>query len=662
LRSSYFIELLLCFFCILFYQADAQILRDGVEGGLEAHIVEDESVNTGVSLIDASEKQLEKINSSFFASVVRQGFFAGKEQLGLSILAGEDEQVSLVPFGLLLALIPWWQTLCVCLCCIMIGGGLIYLQMRLLRIRATLKKESELYEAKIDFFANISHDARTHLSLIEGRLDKAFRLLDDDQVAKQHLGHARNNSQQLIRLLNELLDYPKTGNGGIQLSVYEYDLIHTIETILSSFEDVGTEKKITTRFIHPESPVNVWFDLRQIQKVFNSLLANAYKFTPENGWVTVEIAQTQDRIVASVTNSGLGISTKDVGRLFDKFFEGQDGDSRKGHGIGLALSKTIVDLHNAKLSVTSQQHSESQEGQTRFSVGFLAGSNHYSKDQFAKSETVFTHYPSSDSGVIFGPGSFAPSEKMFTVLLIQDNDELRAVESELLSEKYHVLEAVNGSDGVKMAFENIPDLILCDVILPEQNGMQICTQLKADMRTSHIPIVLLTAQSALPQVIQGLQAGADDYLVQPVDVNILLLKIQNLIKSRTAIRDYAGRTLSSGGDDWLIADVNDEFIDKLRSLVIENISQPNFGVNEIAFQVGMSVSVLYRKVRSLTGMTVNDFMKTIKMQKALQLLESGTYQVNEVALMVGYESVRYFSNEFKKVYGKNPSKFRSQSA
>ncbi|SEJ86012.1 Histidine kinase-, DNA gyrase B-, and HSP90-like ATPase [Dyadobacter sp. SG02] len=613
-----------------------------------------------VSFADLWEKQLGgKSSLNAVDSAAFPEFLASEEQFEISIHAGEHFEINRFLFGLLLALPPWWQTWFVYLCCIMIVGGLVYLQIRLLQIRAALKKESALHEAKIDFFANVSHDARAHLSLIEGRLEKAFRLLDDDQAAKHHLGHARNNSHQLIQLLNELLDYHKMENGSIQLSVYKYDLTKTIETILSSFELVGTEKRITTRFIHPDSPVNVWFDLRQMQKVFNNLLANAYKFTPEHGWVTVEITQTQDRVIASVTNSGLGISTKDIGRLFDKFFQGNNDDSPEGHGIGLALSKTIVDLHSAKISVTSQQRSEGQDGQTRFSVGFLSGSSHYSSDQFAKSEAVFTDYAGVDVGAIYG---LAPLEKSFTVLLIEDNDELRAVESELLSVNYHVMEAVNGSDGLKMAFENIPDLILCDVILPEQNGIQICSQLKADVRTSHIPIILLTGQSALPQVIQGLQAGADDYLVHPVDVSILLLKIQNLIKTRTAIRDYTGRTLSSAADEWLIAGANDEFIDKLRSLVIENISQPNFGVNEMAFQVGMGVSVLYRKVRSLTGLTVNDFMKAIKMQKALQLLESGTYQVSEVALMVGYESVRYFSNEFKKLYGKNPSKFRSQSA
>jgi len=285
---------------------------------------------------------------------------------------------------------------------------------------------------------------------------------------------------------------------------------------------------------------------------------------------------------------------------------------------------------------------------------------HYPSDHLEKSAAFFTDHTGFRARTINDQRTSVPTEKKFTVLLIEDNQELRAFGSELLSGTYHVLEASRGIDGLKIAFENTPDLILCEVALPEQNGVQICEQLKVDMRTSHIPIILLTAESALPDVIQALQAGADDYLVQPVDVNILLLKIQNLIQSRIAVRRFNGKSISSGADELASTGANDEFIEKLRGLVIENISQPDFGVNEMAFQIGMSVSVLYRKVRLLTGMTVNDFMKKIKMQKALELLESGMYQVSEVALMVGYESVRYFSNEFKKFYGKNPSKFRNQ--
>lgn len=600
-------------------------------------------------------------NDRCFASFYPD-FFAGERRTGICDYPGGSYRVNWFVFGLRPMLRPSWLTLCVYLFSVLIGAGLIYMQIRLRRARASLEKESELYQAKIDFVANMSHDARTHISLIDGLLEEALRLLNDDQEAKHHLGHAKNNSQQLIQLLNELLDYHKTGNGDIKLSVYEYDLVKTIETVLTSFEHIGLEKKIRTRFIHPDPPVNVWFDFRQIQNVFNNLLTNAYKFTPENGWVTIEIVHAQDLIVVNVTNSGLGISTNDIRRLFEKFFLGQHLDPRERHDTDLSRSKTIIDLHHARLTVSSQRRGAGQDGQTCFSVGFLGGSSHYSSGQFAKSKIYFTNDSSVDSGAIYRQGASGQAEKKFTVLLIEHNDEIRALEFGLLSESYHILEAVSGTDGLKMAFESIPDLILCDVVLPEQNGIEICSQLKADIRTSHIPIVLLAWQSALFQVIQGLQAGADDYLVQPVDASILLLKIQNLIKTRTAIRDYAGKTLSSRPDEWLNAGTNDEFINKLRSLVIENISQPNFGVNEMAFQVGMSVSVLYRKVRSLTGMTVNDFMKTIKMQKALYLLESGSYQVNEVALMVGYESVRYFSNEFKKVYGKNPSKFRSISS
>ncbi|GGM99169.1 hypothetical protein GCM10010967_36400 [Dyadobacter beijingensis] len=389
-------------------------------------------------------------------------------------------------------------------------------------MKAALKETSERYETKVDHFAKISRDARTHLSLIDARIEKAFRLVTDDQMARHHLGQARSNSQQLIQLLNGFLAYETMENGGLN----------------------------------------------------------------------------------------------------------NDGE---------------------------------WDGQTLFPPGATTGSSRFSRNELAMDEAVFKDSPGFHDDEINEPEPSARAEKRYSVLLIEDNEELRAFESELLSRKYQVMEASNCPDGLKLALINLPDLILCDVELPQQGGIQICSQLKADTRTAHIPIILLTGQNALGQVIQALRAGADDYLVQPVDINILLLKIQNLINARTVTKGLNGNGQSAGSNEWITSGANEEFIEKLRSLLIQNISQPNFGVNELAFQVGMSVSVLYRKVRSLTGMTVNDFMKTVKMERALQLLESGGYQVNEVALMVGYESVRYFSNEFKRIHGKNPSKVRNQS-
>ncbi|WP_109677304.1 hybrid sensor histidine kinase/response regulator transcription factor [Dyadobacter jejuensis] len=545
---------------------------------------------------------------------------------------------------------PWWKSWYAYFVYFILSATIVYLLIRFFWLRTTLQKENQLYQAKLDFFTNISHEVRTHLSLIVGPLEKAYGLLQEDTTVKNHMHHARNNSHKLMQLVNELLDFSKIQNKELSLQVAEYDLVKVIKNILSSFEHLAEERQIATQFIYAHPEIKVWFDMAQIQKVFYNLLSNAYKFTPEGGQVVVKVSELSGELLIEVINTGRGIAPKDLERVFDNFFQGhQRQDAQTGYGIGLALSKGIVDKHQGSLSVESRYEELDENGETSFALRLKKGNSHYTKEQLDNNQVR------SIAVETVGPENGA--QKKYTVLLVEDNEELRDFESAVFGEVFNILEAANGNEALELAYEHIPDLVLCDVMMPEQNGMQVCSQLKADMRTSHIPIILLTARSESSQEMQGLMAGADDYLVKPFDLNVLSLKINNLIKGREELRRYYTKALSLEKEDNLQEDSNGIFIGKLRDLVLENLTEPNFGVNEMAVQIGMSVSVLYRKLRVLTGMTVNEFMKTIKMKKALQLLESENIRVNEVALMIGYEDVRYFSREFKKVYGKNPSEF-----
>jgi len=243
------------------------------------------------------------------------------------------------------------------------------------------------------------------------------------------------------------------------------------------------------------------------------------------------------------------------------------------------------------------------------------------------------------------------------VLLIEDNEELRAFTREVLENSYKILEAADGLAGITMAREHVPDLIVSDIMMPEMNGLDLCTQLKSDIRTSHIPVVLLTARGATHHMVQGLKAGADAYVIKPFDIRVLELKIQNLIRIRQVLQHRGNPFVSVQPDGLVLTELDSQFLCKLTALAEQNISDVDFGVSQMAGEVGISVSVLYRKVRALTGMTVNDFVKSIRMQRAEQLLSTKAYNVNEVALMVGFESRKYFSREFQKVYGKLPSKY-----
>ncbi|UBM60752.1 response regulator [Marinilongibacter aquaticus] len=551
---------------------------------------------------------------------------------------------------------PWWKTGYAYLAYILSTIAFLSLLIRYFWLRDKLRRENELYQVKLDFFTNLSHEVRTHLSLIIGPLEKTFADLSGDTVAQTHLTYARNSSAKLMQLVNELLDFRKIQNKSVVLKVYEYDLVKVLKNILSSFEHLAEDRNITLEFIYSVKVVNLWFDLGQLQKVFYNLLSNAFKFTPNGGAISVELLEVSNEVLVKVMDSGRGIKPQHLSKLFESFFQDHDHqESYGGHGIGLALSKAIVELHHGNIGVTSIEQQGGQQGETCFTIKLLKGKSHFGQEQFGKEETALantlTFQLANESESTLPPST----EKKNTLLIVEDNDELRAFEEEIFGGMYHVLSASNGQEGLNLAFEYIPDVVLCDIMMPEVNGLDLCGTLKTDTRTSHIPVVLLTARSEVSQVIEGLNASADDYLVKPFDPNVLSLKIANLIKVREELRAYYNKSLALGAGNETLANADGEFIAKLRDLVIENISVQSFGVNEIALHVGMSVSVLYRKLRALTGMTVNDFVKSARMQRAMQLLETGNYQVNEVALSVGYEDVRYFSRQFKKVFGRNPS-------
>lgn len=557
---------------------------------------------------------------------------------------------------------PWWKTWYAYLLYLVVSGIVVYGITRFFWLRSSFRKENELYQAKLDFFTNISHEIRTHLSLISGPLEKAFKSPAADTVTRNHLSYAKNSSERLMRLVNELLDFRKMQNGSIRLHVSEHNVVRVLENVLAAFEHLALEKGITTRMECPDKPVMLWFDSAQMQKVFYNLLSNAYKFTPEGGTVSVVVTEISNEVILKVIDNGGGIAPEHLGHLFTNFFQTYEGyTDNTGYGIGLALSKGIVGQHHGDLSVTSQLRNDSRAGGTCFTLRLLKGNRQYEAQQLTAASGPVYLDSGSAGDVLIPPGNNTDSTLKNTLLLIEDNDELRAFTREVFRESFQVLDAANGQDGLDLARKSIPDLILCDVMMPGLNGLEVCSRLKSDVLTSHIPIILLTARSTVPQVIEGLKTGADDYVVKPFDLSVLELKINNLIQVRESLKQQYSRSVLLEPDAIVLDDLEGEFIAKLKELVIQNLSDPAFGVNEMAFQVGISVSVLYRKLRALTGMTINDFMKTLRMKRALQLLESGVYHVNEVATIVGFEDSKYFSREFRRVYGKTPNEIRRQS-
>ncbi|SEJ85248.1 Two component regulator propeller [Dyadobacter sp. SG02] len=556
---------------------------------------------------------------------------------------------------------PWWKTWYAYLAYFLLTAVTMYAITRFFWLRSSFRRESALNQVKLDFFTNISHEIRTHLSLISGPLQKAFQHAHDGKSVEHYLGYAKNNSDRLMLLVNELLDFRKIQSGGIRLQVQEYDVVKVMKGVIAAFEHIAKEKAIQTMLVCPDTPVLLWLDMGQMQKVFYNLLSNAYKFTPEGGKVEVHIVEISNEVDIIVRDNGKGISEAHLQKLFTYYYQA---DSEKpGYGIGLALSKSIVEEHRGYLAAESRLATESIPGSTTLTMRMLRGNQHFSPNQIApKSSDYIGNTPEGTAVTPPVKQNGTSSKKTNTILIVEDNDQLRVFIRELFQDEFNIMEAENGLRGLELANEYMPDVVLSDIMMPDMNGLQLSSHLKKNMMTSHIPVVLLTAKAQNQQIIEGLAAGADDYLVKPFDPKILELKIHNLIRLRSDLRDrYRQAVLTDQHDSKSIAnDKNEEFIGKLTTLVRENISDRDFGVNELASEIGMSVSSLYRKLKSLTGMTINDFMKTVRFNEAKKLLESGVHSVSEVGTMIGFDDSRHFSIEFKRIFGKTPIETKRQ--
>lgn len=552
---------------------------------------------------------------------------------------------------------PWWKTSIAYFLYALLFALSLYFIIRYFWVRSSLEKEARLYQTKLDFFTNVSHEIRTHLSLISAPIEKAFDLSEKDQGIKTYLTFAKSNSQRLMTLVNELLDFRKMESGNVLLHVSEHNLVHSLKTTLSAFELVAEQKHVTISFRSPEDVVMCWFDALQMQKVFFNLIGNAIKFTPEGGHVSISVRETDTIVFIDFVDTGRGIASEHLENLFRNFFQAYDAQQHNtGYGIGLALAREIVLQHGGDLSVTSNTDPRSPHHGSCFTLQLPRGKAHLDPSFVNESPVLVNEAePVIPSDTTIEDTTATEGPNKYTILLIEDNAELRFFCREALRDKYNILEAGTGEEGLETAREFIPDLVVSDVMMPGMDGLEVCRRLKSDLTTSHIPVLLLTAKTSVPSVIKGLETGADDYITKPFQLEVLSLKIGNHIQIRENLRSrYA---LHASGEVTAQAEYEREdlFLTELKTLIKNNLADQDFGVDKLAFGVGMSVSALYRKLRALTGITVNDFIKTVRLGKALEFLKSGRYQVSEVATLVGFDDPKYFSREFKKVHGRLPS-------
>ncbi|MCA8829529.1 substrate-binding domain-containing protein [Hymenobacter pini] len=512
-------------------------------------------------------------------------------------------------------------------------------------------------EAKLRFFTNFSHELRTPLTLILGPVEEMLTSGPNLPAAQRHdLGLVRRNAQRLLQLVNQLMDFRKIDVGKMPVRATEGNLVAFVREIMDVFERPARQRGIRLRFLPAEPALPLWFDTNVLDKVFFNLLSNALKFTPEGGQITVSLQRvpTENAVRVSVEDTGRGISEQDRAHIFEWFYQGQQ-SAAKGSGMGLALALGLTRLHQGTLSFSSQpgrgstfvvtlplelpQELKSTEAVAPANLGFSV-----------EEELAPASRPEPEAAV-------SGSEAL--VLVIEDNPEVNAFLVQKLRPHFQVTTAFDGARGLELAADSIPDLILCDVMLPELSGLEVVARLKNDWRTSHIPVVLLTARGASEQQVEGVQAGADLYLTKPFNPTFLLESIRTLLSNRDKQREHFRRELSVSTATVAPQRVDQKFLADLTAIVEANLSRSELSVEDVARSLGISRVQLYRKVKAVLGTGVTDFIQGIRLTKARQLLLSDELTIAEVAYQLGFSSPSYFSTSFKARYQVSPSEFRA---
>jgi signal transduction histidine kinase/ligand-binding sensor domain-containing protein/CheY-like chemotaxis protein len=533
---------------------------------------------------------------------------------------------------------PWWLSFwayCVYALLLMM---IVYIGITYFRDRLIANQAKE----KINFFVSIAHDIKTPLSLIHLPLTTLKNLGTLDDKAEHELDIALKNTERLKTLFNQLLHFEKAADGSASLRVGKYRVEATILSIAKAFDPVIQSKKIHFETDMSEVTTWLWFDMDKFEKIMYNLLDNAFKYTDEGGSVSVSTRTEGTNYRIQINDSGIGISESQQSNIFRRYFRATNAvnSEKPGSGIGLLLVKELVKLHGGNISFSSK------EGKgTTFTLTFPLGKTHYAYD-------TGVDYPASGvtSDTLAAIALDSKSQHKDTVLIVEDNNELMGYLKNNLEMYYQVTMAKNGVEALNVIGTRAPDIIITDYMMPLMNGIELCRQVKQNPDWMHIPVIILTALSSDQHKIEGFNAGADSYLEKPFDINVLLSRLNNLLAIRTM-----NKRAGTSDDIEPEAGYEHEFLRQFDTLVTEHIADSEFTVEDVCAGLGVSYSVLYRKIKDLSGITPNEFIVKARMEKARELLRTGKYNISEVAYMTGFTLPNYFSKVFKRHFNCAPN-------
>ncbi len=559
---------------------------------------------------------------------------------------------------------PFWKTwwfeliMAMVVICFLVYLGNFYLKRVRLKNELVFEKTKarklhEIEAMKLRFFTNISHEIRTPLTLILGPLNQVIEQGSVDGESKGKLQLVKRNADQLLKLINQLLDFRKLEAGKHTIHYEKADIMLFVRSILESFQAMALDKGVNLTLNTGMESFIGWFDGDKLQKILNNLLSNALKFTDAGGLVEVifnatdnpasDVAGKTSFYSISVRDSGKGIPAKNIGKIFERFEQASNTKDYTGSGIGLSITREFVKLMGGDIEV------ESAEGSGSTFVVRLPVLSDAEVDVETKDPVL------EKAGE-----NIATEGGENIVLIVEDNADVREYTASIFRSEYKILEAVNGREGFEMAVQHIPDIIISDLLMPEMNGDAFCKKIKKEERTSHIPFILLTAVTSRESEKEALKIGADDYITKPFDINILRIKVDNLLSLRNTLRDKYKNDFLMQPSAVTLVSPEEKFLKKAVDIIEKYIDDPDFDIERFASEIGASRMQLYRKLEALTNMTVKEFIRDIRIKRAAQLLEQNKLTVSEIVYQVGFRDLAYFRKCFRDQYGVSPSEYASK--
>ncbi len=514
-------------------------------------------------------------------------------------------------------------------------------------------KSDKINQFKLRFFTNITHEILTPLNIISTAIEKAD---DNKPLKKENLEALRRNANRLNRLISQLLYFRKAETGNMKLEVSAGNFLNFVKQVANSFEPLAAKHNISLSVEGNETDRETYFDADKIDKILYNLISNAIKFTPQNGSITIKTENIEEGtshfIKVEISDTGKGIEPEKLPHIFERFFRAET-DSKTGTGIGLELSKTLIEMHRGSVSV------ESTLGKgTTFC--FMIPVN---KEVYDVTEIIPSHnlvLSESDNNAEEMETEMVKdnvTNDKPTILIVEDNSDFRRILANHFADEYNVSEAKNGIEGLNIAIKLMVDIIITDVMMPEMDGYELCAQIKNNIETSHIPIVMLTAKVSAENRMQGYNTGADSYIEKPVNLEMLSIRVRSLLDQRQKLQSYFKSGITLEPENVKLTSVDEKFVLKAKEIIDRNIDNPDFNVNQFVKEMGTSNSMLYRKLTTMIGMSPVEFIKNMRLKRAVQLLKEQKFTISEVAYATGFNDTSYFTVCFKKQFGITPTEF-----